>query len=164
MRLLNLLCLPILVPLLLWAGILWLFLFAAKPARARQPLVALLAAILLIPLNGCSTTPTQNEIAAITNACAIDSGIRPIVTELLAVPGLATPAESLAVTTARAVIDPICANPSATPQANALSALTGASAQIIGIVTVLKARQAPSASKTAVYRFRQAILVRLSRA
>jgi len=100
-----------------------------------------LSCVFAIALCACTTTPTANQVAAITNACAIDAGIRPTITELLAIPGLATPAEITAVATARAVIDPICANPSATPQANALAALTGASAQVIAIVTTLQARK-----------------------
>jgi hypothetical protein len=104
-----------------------------------KPIIACLIALVLC---ACTTTPTANQVAAITNACAIDAGIRPTVTELLAIPGLATPQEVAAVVAARAVIDPICANPSATPQANALAALTGASAQVIAIVTTLQARKA----------------------
>ncbi len=103
--------------------------------------LSLFAGVSLLTFAGCVTAPTANQVAAITNACAIDTGIRPTITALLAIPGLATPAEIAAVTAARAVIDPICANPSATPQANALAALTGASAQVIAIVTTLQERK-----------------------
>jgi hypothetical protein len=103
--------------------------------------IALLIGCFIAFCGGCATTPTASQVQAIENACAIDAGIRPIVTELLAVPGLATPAESLAVSTARNIIDPICANPSASPKANTLAALTGASMNIVNIVTALKARQ-----------------------
>lgn len=101
-----------------------------------------LACFTAVALCACATTPTANQVAAITNACAIDAGLRPTVTLLMAVPGLATPPESAAIVAARAIIDPICANPSATPQANTLTLLTSASAQVIGIVTTLQARKA----------------------
>lgn len=94
-------------------------------------------------LAGCATAPTVTQVQAIQNACAIDAGIRPIVLELQAIPGLVQPAENLAITAARGIIDPICANPAASPQANTLAALTGASAQIVGIVSSVKQRQAP---------------------
>ena len=106
-------------------------------------------------LGGCSTltsTPTDSQVALIQNACAADAAIRPTVTVLLDVTGLATADEAAAVKAARAVIDPICANPSGSVQENALAAVTGASGQIVAIVTKLQTRKAtapPAAAASA---------------
>jgi len=106
-------------------------------------------------LGGCSTltgTPTDSQVAIIQNACAVDAGVRPTVTALLAIGGLATADETAAVTAARALIDPICANPSGSVQANALAVVTGATGQIVAIVTKLQARKAaapPAAASSA---------------
>ena len=89
-------------------------------------------------LPACTTAPTADPV---------DAGVRPTVTALLAIPGLATAQEVAAVTAARAVIDPICANPAGTPQANALAALTTASGQVVAIVTTLQARKAAAPAK-----------------
>jgi hypothetical protein len=103
--------------------------------------IAILLAIPMILL-ACATAPTATQVQAIQNACAVDVGMRPIVAEVLAVSGLAQPPEIAGLAAAHQVIDTICANPSASAQANAIASLTRASAQIIGIVTTLKARQA----------------------
>ena len=95
-------------------------------------------------ISACTSTPMTpdaNQVAAIQNACAVDAGLRPTVTLLLAVPGLAKVEEVAVVTAARAIIDPVCANPANSVQANAIAAVTGASAQIIGVVTQLQQRQ-----------------------
>ena len=101
----------------------------------------------LAVLPACTTAPTADQVAQIQTACAVDAGLRPTVTALLAIPGLATTQEVAAVTAARAVIDPICANPAGTPQANALAALTTASGQVVAIVTTLQARKAAAPAK-----------------
>lgn len=100
---------------------------------------ALISACLM--LSGCATAPGAAEVTQIQTACAVDAGLRPTVTVLLAVPGLANVQDVAAITAARAVIDPICANPGGTPQANAIAILAGASGQLVGIVTQLQARQ-----------------------
>lgn len=103
-------------------------------------------------LGGCSTvggTPTDTQVAAIQNACNLDAAVRPTVTVLLEIPGLATVAEKAAIDGARTIIDPICANPSGSVQANALAALTGASGQIVAIVTKLQLRKASPTSPPA---------------
>jgi hypothetical protein len=93
-------------------------------------------------LIGCATgSPDAAQVQQIQNACAVDAGLRPTVTVLLAIPGLAKVEEVAAVTAARAVIDPICANPAGNVQANSIAALTNASAQVVGIVTQLQARK-----------------------
>ena len=100
-------------------------------------------------LCACATpgaAPNAAQVADIQTACAVDAGLRPTVTGLLAIPGLATVDEVAAVTAARAVIDPICANPGGTVQANAIAAVTSASAQVLGIVTQLQARKSGSAA------------------
>jgi uncharacterized lipoprotein YajG len=90
---------------------------------------------------GCATVPTANQVVEIKMACSIDAGIRPTITALLAIPDLAKPEEVAVVGAARAIIDPICANPSGSLQEDALSAVAGATGQIVGIVTALQARK-----------------------
>ena len=75
--------------------------------------------------------------------------MRPTVTALLAIPGLAKAEEIAAVTAARLAIDPVCANPSGNLQANALAAVTGASGQVVAIVAQLQARKAVAAKPEA---------------
>lgn len=114
----------------------------------RTPLL-MLAAIACMALAACAGAPTAGGVAAIQNACAIDAGIRPTVSALLV---FATPQEAAAVTAARAVIDPVCANPSGSYEANTVAAVTAASAQVLGVVATLQARKshppspAPAAS------------------
>lgn len=90
--------------------------------------------------------PDAGGVVAIQNACAVDAGLRPTVTVLLA---FATPQEQATVAGARAVIDPVCANPGGAYQANTIAAVTGASAQIVGLVAELQARKAQPPSKPA---------------
>jgi hypothetical protein len=100
--------------------------------------------------SGPNATPSQAQVQQIENASAIDAGLRPSVTALLAIPGLATPQEVAAVIAARAVIDPICANPSGNLQANAIATVTSASATIVGIAATWKARGASAVTATPV--------------
>lgn len=106
--------------------------------------LAIAAAAASLSLAGCAASgaPDAPQVQMIQNACAVDAGLRPTVTALLAVPGLATPDEVAAVVAARAVIDPVCANPAGSVQANAIAAVTGASATVLGIVTQMQARKA----------------------
>ena len=101
-------------------------------------------AAIVVALTAC-TTPTGAPDAAavqqIQTACAVDAGLRPSVTALMVIPGLVQPAEDAAIVAARAVIDPICANPSGNIQANAISALVSANAQLVGIVAQIQARK-----------------------
>jgi len=118
-------------------------LLAAAVCAAGLPAVAF--------VSGCSTTPpTDSQVAAIQSACAVDAAVRPTVTALLAIPGLAKAEEVTAVVAARAVIDPICVKPSGTVQANAVAAITAASGQVIGIVTQLQARKASAPPATSL--------------
>ena len=106
--------------------------------------IASIAAAACLMLAACSTpgaAPNAAQVSEIQTACAVDAGLRPTITGLLAIPNLATLDEVAAVTAARAVIDPICANPSGTVQAHAIAAVTSASAQVLGIVTQLQARK-----------------------
>jgi len=98
----------------------------------------LFVAVAVLALSACATAPTDQQVAAIQNACAVDAGLRPVVTILLATPGLAQPEDVAAVVAARAVIDPICANPAGPVQANALAALTGATTQLVVIAAKLQ--------------------------
>jgi len=112
--------------------------------------VAILCAVGLAALPACSTnpaaTPNATQVTQIQNACAFDAGLRPTVSALLAIPGLARPQEIAAVAAARAVIDPICANPGGSVQANTIAAVTGATAQVLTIATQLQQRSNPAAS------------------
>lgn len=103
--------------------------------------VAAASAVVLATLPACATAPTDNQIQAIQNACAFDAGIRPTVTVLLAMPGLAKPEQIAVVAAARAVIDPICANPGGMPQANAAAALAGATGQVLSVLADLQAKK-----------------------
>lgn len=108
-------------------------------------LVAAVAALACTALAGCASgaaPPTADQVSKIETACAIDAGVRPTVSALLAIPGLASADEIRAVNLARAAIDPICANPSAPLQASAMAAFTNAAGQIVGIVAQLQARKA----------------------
>ena len=109
-----------------------------------KKLFTLAAACSVLALAACSTTgtPEAGQVQQIQTACAVDAGIRPTVTALLAIPGLATVQEVAAVGAARAVIDPICANPGGSVQANAITILVSANAQLVGIVAQLQARKA----------------------
>jgi len=105
---------------------------------------AALAAAACITFAGCAApgaTPDAAQVQQIQTACAIDAGLRPTVTALLAIPGLATFDEVAAVGAARAVIDPICANPAGSVQANTIAAITSASAQLVGIVAQIEGRK-----------------------
>ena len=100
----------------------------------------LVVAALAVCAAACTTVaPDATGVAAIQNACAVDAGLRPTVDVLLA---FATPQEKATVVGARAVIDPVCANPSGTFEANTVAAVTGASAQIVGLLTTLQERKA----------------------
>ena len=109
----------------------------------------ILATLLALSLAACTTVPTTDQVAMIQNACNIDATIRPTVTALLAVPGLATPEENLAVQAARDAIDPICANPTGTPAANAQAILAKQTGNIIGIIAALQARKSGAAPAVA---------------
>jgi len=101
-----------------------------------------LVAILAIPAAACTTVaPDAGGVQAITQACLVDATVRPQLDVLLAVPGLATPAERVTVADARLVIDPVCANPSGTFAANTATAFAGATGQIAALVEQLAARK-----------------------
>jgi hypothetical protein len=115
--------------------------------KFRSILSAALAAIACSALCACAAltaTPSQAQVTAIQSACIGDAVIRPIVTDLEV---LATPAEVAAITAARAVIDPVCANPSAPLAADAATTFSESTAQIATIVASLQARKkaAPAA-------------------
>jgi hypothetical protein len=99
-------------------------------------------AALALSLSACSTVPTTDQVDMIKNACNVDAAMRPTVSALLAVPGLSTASEQLAISTARAAIDPICANPTGTPLVNAQTILAQQTGNIMGIIATLQARKA----------------------
>ena len=114
-----------------------------------KKLIAFYLACAALALAACATAPDASQVQQIQTACAVDAGLRPTVTAMMAVPGLVQPAEDAAIVAARAVIDPICANPSGTPQANAISILVSANAQLVGIVTQIQARKMAAESPAA---------------
>lgn len=108
----------------------------------------LLIAAAALALTGCGSTPGQDgqqpAVSQIQAACAADAVIRPSVTALLEAPGVATAEQRTVVLAARAVIDPICANPAGARQA-AAAGLSNATAQVLGVYLALKQARAASA-------------------
>ena len=102
----------------------------------------ILAFAAALVLAACATTaPNDAQVAQIQTVCAVDAGIRPSVTALMV---LATPQEQAAITAARAVIDPVCANPGAPLQSTAITTFSAAAAQVVSYYTQLQARKAGS--------------------
>jgi hypothetical protein len=96
-----------------------------------------------LALAACAASPGQSpEVAKIQAACNADAVIRPSVSALLDVPGLATLEQKGAVMAARAVIDPICRDPSAPLQATAAQSLAAATAQVLAVYMELRTRRA----------------------
>lgn len=99
-----------------------------------------------VVLAACAASPDQPAgVAKVQAACAADAVIRPSVTALLATPGLATPEQALAVAGARAIIDPICADPSKPLADNGAQALANATGTVLAIYTQVRAAKAASA-------------------
>lgn len=101
-----------------------------------------------LALAGCAAGPAtdgaQPDVSRIRAACAADALIRPSVSALLDVPGLAGLEQKAAVMAARAVIDPICRDP-ASAQQGAITGLTNATAQVLAVYVALKQSRAASA-------------------
>lgn len=108
----------------------------------------ILACAIGLALSACAGAPSQTQAQQIQTACAIDAGLRPSIDVLLAVPGVAQPNEVAAIGVARSVIDPVCANPGGTYQANTITAFTAATAQVAGILTKLQGRYPAKGSTT----------------
>ena len=96
-------------------------------------------------LTACATPPSVNQVALIQIACNQDQIVRPIVTSLLP---LATAAESTAVKLAEQAIDVVCANPTASPDANAQAAFNVAIGDVAKIEGALLARQVAAKQAT----------------
>ena len=104
--------------------------------------IALSLISVCLMISGCATgAPDATQVQQIQLACGVDAGLRPTVTALMLIPGLVQPADNVAIVAARAVIDPICANPAGNVQTNTIAALASANAQLIGIVTQIQARK-----------------------
>lgn len=105
-------------------------------------------AAVALALAGCVSTPGQDgqhpDVAGIQAACAADALIRPSVSALLDVPGLATLEQKGAVMAARSIIDPICRDPAAAQQ-GAISGLTNATAQVLAVYVAMRQARAASA-------------------
>lgn len=110
-------------------------------------LIACVACAIGLALSACTSTGgpaslTDQQVARIQAACATDAAIRPSVTVLLTIPGLATPEQIAGIAAARAVIDPICANPAAGLQGNASAALAGAVGQVVAYMAQMQTQRA----------------------
>lgn len=105
----------------------------------RKKLLSVLVPALLAA--ACSTPPTAGQLYAIQTACGSDAALRPTVSILLSIPGLATPQEVAGIAAARAIIDPICADPGAPVGTTAAQSLAGAAGQVAAYVVAMQARQ-----------------------
>jgi len=103
----------------------------------KKSLLALIASA--FALTACTTPPSENQVKVITNICLVDADIRPLVTALEV---LATTQEVAGIAAARAVIDPICANPAGSVASNTVAVLTNNVANIQAILAKLQARKA----------------------
>lgn len=104
----------------------------------------ILALSVALVLAACSTQPgqpAQDPVEVIKQACADDAALRPAVSQLLAVPGLASTQAVAAVTAARVVIDGVCAAPTASDRAR----LIQATASVVAVYAQLQAAKAASA-------------------
>lgn len=90
--------------------------------------------------SGCSTVPNANQVTAIQIACNQDKIVRPIVIGLVAARG--NPADSILLKESEGVIDQVCANPSATPDANLQAAFNKAMGDVAALEGALLAKQA----------------------
>ena len=105
---------------------------------------AALIALVALSLAACAGSPQQPDVDKIRAACAADALIRPSVTALLDVPGLATLEQKRAVMAARSIIDPICRDPAAAQQ-GALAGLSNATAQVLAVYVAMRQAKAASA-------------------
>ena len=104
----------------------------------------LIAAMTALVLTACATTteqtPEQARISRINRACALDAGIRPVVTVMMTDPDVS--AEDVATIVAlRAVIDPVCANPSGNAGDNVATAFAAATSQMLTTVARIQAEK-----------------------
>lgn len=97
-----------------------------------------------LALAACVSSPRAPDVVKIQAACAADAVMRPSVSALLDVPGLATLEQKGAVMAARSVIDPICRDPAAAQQ-GAITGLTAATGQLLAVYAEIKARKAARA-------------------
>ena len=89
--------------------------------------------------------PTATQVSIIEGACAQDQLIRPIVQVAAAVK--ATPAESALLTANEKLIDQVCANPTATPEANIQASFNQAIKDIAALEGTWLAREAAEHEK-----------------
>lgn len=101
--------------------------------------ILLIAAALA--LAACASSPAQDPVQAMQQACADDAALRPEVTRLLAVPGLASPKAVAVVTGARVVIDGVCVAPTASDRARLIQAVSS----VLAVYVELKTARAASA-------------------
>ena len=113
--------------------------------RIRTTIIAALTAAVAV-LGACTTVPTADQVDQIQLACSADATARPIIDALVAVPGLATAAESEGIAAAHLAIDQICSNPASAPATNGLAILTAASGKITALIVTLQVRKGATAS------------------
>lgn len=99
-----------------------------------------LLTIAAVSLSACSSVPTASQVNMIELACQQDMLLRPAVTVLA--PTVATADEMLAIKAAESAIDVVCANPTATPAANAQAAMQKGVQDLVAIEATLIARNA----------------------
>src|SRR5262249_9211273 len=96
-----------------------------------------------LALTGCGTTgstaPSTQVVNAIALGCDQDGILRPAIQALVAVKG--TPAEQLSLKPMEDAVDVVCANPAATPDANAQAAFRQALKDMATLEAALVARQ-----------------------
>ena len=97
-----------------------------------------------LALAACASAPQPPDVAKIQAACAADAVVRPSVSALLDVPGLASLEQRGAIMAARAVIDPICRDPAAAQQ-GAITGLTNATGQVLAVYVAMRQARAASA-------------------
>ncbi len=102
----------------------------------KTVLFAIIAAIIL---SACSSVPTASQVNLIELACQQDMVLRPAVTILA--PTVATADEMLAIKAAENAIDIVCANPTATPSANAQAAMQKGIQDLVAIEATMLSRR-----------------------
>lgn len=124
--------------------------FKRSLSRGFAAAAALVACAAITACAAFTATPGAAQVTLVQNACILDAAARPTLSVLLV---LATPAENDAVTAARAVIDPICANPTAPLATDAVTTFSESTAQIANVLAMLQERKktipAPPAASSA---------------
>ena len=113
----------------------------------KQIISTILSVACSIALSACVAgvapgAPADQQVARIQAACATDAAVRPSVTVLLTIPGLATHEQAAGIEAARAIIDPSWAKRAAGVQGNRAAELGGAVGQGVAYVAQMQAQRA----------------------